>query len=89
VLVVNALVGENGYLAIMRARTEERQLQETLESVRGENRGMRQKIDRLRTDPEELENAARQLRMSKPGEKMIIVTPRATPAAPAPASPSK
>lgn len=86
VLVVNALVGENGYIAIMRAKNEQRVLQDALATIRQDNREKRQKIERLKTDPQELEDAARQLRMSKPGEKMIIVTPRATPA---PASPSK
>lgn len=83
ILVVNALFGENGYIAIMRAKNEARELGNEVRQVQEENQQRRQQIHRLRTDPQELEDAARKLQMSKPGEKMIILTPKTSPA-PAP-----
>ncbi len=73
VLVVNALVGENGYLATMRARREYAAQAEALRRIRQENQEMRDQIRRLREDPAELEHAARELRLSKPGETMIVI----------------
>jgi len=91
VLIVNALVGEDGYIAIMRAQNEQQELSDAVRKLRNENQRSRQRIDRLKKDPQELEDAARRyLHMSKPGEKVIVVSPKPTPAAPAPsASPSK
>ena len=88
VLVVNALVGENGYIAIMRAQNEQQELSDRVHKLQRENMRMRQQIDRLKNDPQELEDAARRyLHMSKPGEKVINITPKDSPA-PTP-SPSK
>jgi cell division protein FtsB len=89
VLVVNALVGENGYLATMRKQADQRELAQSLDQLRQENQRMREQIDGIKNDPRELEDAARRyLHMTKPGEKVIIVTPKATPS-PLPKSPAK
>lgn len=83
ILVVNALVGENGYLATLRARRESAQLEEQLNRLRDENRQMRERIKRLNTDPAELEDSARkELRLIKPGETIVIVKDEKKPAAP-------
>jgi len=84
VLAVNALVGENGYLAGMRARREYAELADSLRRVREENQAIRDQIQRLREDPAALEEAARRdLRLSKPGETMVVIknapTPKAAP----------
>ena len=84
VLVVNALVGENGYLASLRIGREERQMAEEVRKVRDENQRMLEQIDRLKNDPQELEDAARRsLHMTKPGEKVIILkeAPKTSPPA--------
>jgi len=73
VLVVNAVVGENGYLATMRARREAAELSEQIRQLREENQRTRENIHRLQDDPSALEDAARELRLSKPGERMIII----------------
>ena len=73
VLIVNALVGENGYLASLRATRDRNEIEKTLRDVREDNQRMRDEIRRLRTDPQELEDAARGLHMTKPGEKVIIL----------------
>jgi cell division protein FtsB len=84
ILVVNALVGENGYLATMRAKHQRAELEEQLRVVREENQQLRDRIQRLRNDPAELEDKARRdLHLIKPGEKLIILKETPKPATPA------
>jgi cell division protein FtsB len=74
VLVVNALVGENGYLATIRAERESAAVQQEVMRLRLENQALRDDIDRLNTDPAALEEAARRtLGMIKPGETVVIL----------------
>jgi cell division protein FtsB len=74
VLVVNALVGENGYLATFSGRRDQAELRAEVRRLREENKQDKEQIDRLRTDPTALEDAARKgLHLGKPGEKMIII----------------
>lgn len=74
VLIVNALVGDNGYLTTLRFKHDQQELEDAIRTVRDDNQRMREELDRLRNDPQELEDAARQyLHMTKPGEKLIII----------------
>ena len=74
VLMVNALVGENGYLATMQARSDQARLMDAVARLRIKNQQMRDEIQRLRTDPAALEEAARrELNMIKPGETMVVI----------------
>jgi cell division protein FtsB len=74
VLVVNALVGESGYLATFSGRRDQDVLRADLRRLREENKQSQEEIERLRTDPAALEDAARKgLHLGKPGEKMIII----------------
>jgi cell division protein FtsB len=74
VLMVNALVGENGYLATMQARSEQARLADSVARMRIKNQQMRDDIEALRHDPKALEEAARrELNMIKPGETMVIL----------------
>ena len=87
VLVINALVGENGYLATMRANRESDELRSQLRQLREENHAIQEQIERLKSDPSALEEAARRdLRLGKPGETMVVIkdaTKPKTPASPA------
>lgn len=88
ILVVNALVGENGYLATMSARREGAKLESEIRSTQEQNAQMREQIKQLKTNPNALEDAARkELHMSKPGEKVIVIKdaskPTPTPTPPA------
>jgi len=90
-VVVNALVGENGYLATMRAAREQAEADAKVAAVRRENQQLKDKIYRMKTDPAELEDAARRdLHLSKPGETMIVIKdpPKPTPS-PAPREPGR
>ena len=80
VLVVNALVGENGYLASIRVRRQAADLTAQLRHLREENQRIQDEIIRLRHDPAALEEAARRdLRLGKPGETMVVIKDAAKP----------
>ena len=74
VLVIDALVGEKGLLAMMQARQQYRGLEWSLAEVRAENIRLREEARRLREDPDAVEDLARrELGLIKPGEKLFIV----------------
>jgi cell division protein FtsB len=79
VIVVDALVGDRGLLAMLRARHEYEQLTATLEQQRAENARLREEARRLREDPAAIEEVARrELGLMRPGEKVFIVRDLAT-----------
>ena len=74
VLAVDALVGEKGLLAMMKAREQYRTLEQSLAGARGENARLREEARRLREDPAAIEDIARrELGLIRPGEKLFIV----------------
>jgi cell division protein FtsB len=73
-LIVNALVGDRGLLAMMKARQQYRELEGSLERVRSDNVSLREQARRLREDPAAIEDIARrELGLIRPGEKLFIV----------------
>jgi len=79
VLMVNALIGEKGYLANLQARREFQQVSESLRQLEAENARLAELAHRLKTDPRALEDAARkQLGLIKPGETLITLRDRPT-----------
>jgi cell division protein FtsB len=71
---VNALVGENGYLATLRARTEHAAVLTPLTKLRLENQQLREDARRIREDPAAMEEAARrELGFIRPGETLVII----------------
>ena len=84
VLMVNAFVGDNGYLATLRAQREHDVLTQALAALQAENQRLANETHRLKTDPAALEEAARrELGLIRPGETLVIVKD-ARPARPAP-----
>ncbi len=80
VLVIDALVGEKGLLAMIEARQQYRGLEQSLADVRAENASLREQARRLREDPAAVEELAREeLGLIKRGEKLFIVKDVATP----------
>lgn len=72
--MVNALVGENGYLATLRADREYAALEADLATVRQQNQQLRHDIERMRDDPTALEEVARRDQgLIRPGETVVIV----------------
>lgn len=86
-LLVNAIVGENGYLATLRLKRTEAGLTNSLARVRIENQQLRDERERLQSDPDAIEYAIRdQLGFIRPGETTVIVheTPALSPVPPSP-----
>lgn len=74
VIVVDAIAGEKGLLALLEARREYAALERSLERARAENAELREAARRLREEPAAIEEAARrELGLIKPGEVLFIV----------------
>lgn len=74
VLVVDALVGDQGLVATMRARKQYDQLGAELARLRAENAALREEARRLQEDPAAIEEIARrELGLMSPGEKLFII----------------
>ena len=74
VIVLDALVGDRGLLATLRARREYHELAATIARERAENARLADQAQRLRDDPRTIEDVARrELGLIKPGEKVFIV----------------
>ncbi|MFA5907260.1 MAG: septum formation initiator family protein [Vicinamibacterales bacterium] len=74
VIVVDAIAGEKGLLALLQARTEYAALERSLERARAENADLREQARRLREDPGAVEEQARrELGLIKPGEMLFII----------------
>jgi cell division protein FtsB len=74
VLMIDALVGDKGLLAMLQARQQYRNLEQSLADAKAENVRLREEARRLREDPGTIEDIARrELGLIKPGEKLFIV----------------
>jgi cell division protein FtsB len=74
VIVVDALVGDRGLVAMLRARHQYDELSASIARQRAENARLRDMARRLREDPKTIEEIARrELGLIKPGERIFIV----------------
>ena len=74
VLIVDALVGDRGFLSLLKARDEYRALDQALARRRSDNARLREDARRLREDPDAIEALARREHgLIRPGEKLFIV----------------
>ncbi|MSO61670.1 MAG: septum formation initiator family protein [Acidobacteria bacterium] len=74
VIVVDAIAGEKGLLALLQARREYAALERSLERARTENADLREQVRRLREDPNAIEEQARrELGLIKPGEMVFFI----------------
>jgi cell division protein FtsB len=74
VIIIDAIAGEKGLLALLQARREYSALERSLERARTENAALRDMARRLREDPAAIEEQARrELGLIKPGEVLFIV----------------
>ena len=74
VLIINALIGEQGVLSVMRARAARTSLETVMDSLQKENYELRQLADDLRTDRSTIERIARDdLGLIAPGEQVLII----------------
>jgi cell division protein FtsB len=74
VMAVDALVGDQGLIATIRARKQYNQLAADLARLRSENTAFREEARRLREDPAAIEEIARrELGLMSPGETLFII----------------
>jgi cell division protein FtsB len=74
VLVIDAIVGEKGLLALLEARRTFGMIEQSLQRARRDNADLREEARRLREDPTAIEDLARrELGLIKPGEKLFIL----------------
>jgi cell division protein FtsB len=73
-IVLDALVGDRGLMATLRARREYHELARTIANQRIENARLADQAKRLRDDPRAIEEVARrELGLIRPGEKVFIL----------------
>ena len=74
VLIIDALVGDRGFLAMLKARQQYRTLDAALAQARTENAQLREQARELRENPQAIEEIARrELGLIRPGEKLFII----------------
>jgi cell division protein FtsB len=74
-LIVNALIGDRGLTALVKARREHARLQSALATIRYENAVLREEVVRLGSDARTIEEAARRdLGLAREDELLFIVT---------------
>jgi cell division protein FtsB len=74
VLVLDAIVGEKGLVALLKARRDFHAVEDALQKSRQQNTQLREQARRLREDPTAIEEfARRELGLIKPGEKLFII----------------
>ena len=79
-LVVHTIFGQHGYLALRRERQEQERLQSEIERLKEENRRLAEEVEKLKSDPRAIERVAREeLKMARPGEKIITLPPEKPP----------
>lgn len=76
VILINGIVGENGYLATIRAEREANALRNEVARYRLENQRLREDRIRLQTDPAATEEAARRQGMIRDGETLVTIRDR-------------
>jgi cell division protein FtsB len=74
ILVVDAIVGEKGLLALFQARRQYQAVEQALTQSRAANTQLREEARRLREDASAVEELARrELGLIRPGEKLFII----------------
>jgi cell division protein FtsB len=73
-VIVDAIVGDRGLLAMLRARDQYGAAIAALAQQRAENDRLRDRVERLKNDPAAIEELARdELGLMRPGEKLFII----------------
>ncbi len=74
VVLVDALAGDKGFLAMLKARRQYLALEQALAQSKAENARLRDEARRLRDDPSAVEDLARRdLGLIRPGEKLFVI----------------
>ena len=74
ILLGNAVVGERGLIALIRANHELTAVFQLIDSLRAENESLREEVRALREEPRKIEELARrEFGLIEPGEKVFIL----------------
>ena len=77
VMLVQAVIGPGGYQEGQKLKGKTNDLIQRIEAIKSENKQLENEIERLKTDPEEIEKIAREeLGMVKPGEHKVVIKPK-------------
>ena len=80
-LVANAVIGERGLVALLRANQAHARLQQVIDTLRDDNSRLHRYVEALRDEPRFIANLARrELGMIRPGEQLFIVRTTTAPA---------
>ena len=72
--MINALVGDNGVLATLKAKRKYEDTRLAVNALRIENQRLLEDMNRLKSDPTAIEEAARKdLGLIRPGETLVII----------------
>jgi cell division protein FtsB len=72
----HAVYGKNGLLVWQQKRVEERQLRKEIDGLNQENTRLRNRVERLKSDPDAIGIVARdQLHYAKPNEVIVTLPP--------------
>jgi cell division protein FtsB len=81
-VIVDAIVGDRGLLAMLRARSQYEAAAAALQQQKADNAQLRERVTRLTDDPDAIEELAREeLGLMRPGEKLFILKDLKPPAA--------
>ena len=76
IMLVQAVIGPGGYQQGQKLQGTTNDLIRLIEAVKSENKQLENEIERLKTDPKEIEKIAREeLGMVKPGEHQVVIKP--------------
>ena len=76
VMLIQAVIGPGGYQEGQKLKRKSDDLIGRIEAIKSENKQLENEIERLKTDPEEIEKIAREeLGMVKSGEHKIVIKP--------------
>ena len=74
VMVFHEIFGRNGYLTLQRKKKEYNSLRQKIQTLSEDNQQLEQKIKALKSNPEAIEKQARdQLHLVKPGEFVYVL----------------
>jgi len=76
-LLLQDVFGTHGVLAMRRAQKEAASVKAEIHQINEENQGMQDRVTSLKTDPQAIEQIAREvLRLARPGEFIFETSPR-------------
>lgn len=79
-LTWHVISGKHGLSVWQQKRVEDKQLRKEIESLEQENARLRERVERLKTDPHAIEREAREkLHYAKPGEVIYALPPDPAP----------